>query len=283
MIAGMGRREASEMLASGRVQSLAPIAGLALLGALFKSIAAVQGSRAALVDLLTCIANIIALAALAYVLRVSGLPPDEDHPYGHERFETAGVLWITTVYGFVAGYGVAVLLLEGVRERIPASAAIFAIIGTFFYAAAIVYARRAGLAGRAYAAFTLSEVFEGIVVAAAALAGSLFNPLVDYLAAWGLLAYLVYELYENVYHVTCILTERVPPELVRRVKARLEEKGLRVVSLRLRPILPGIYVGDAVVRVKGDSLRRVHEVVDAVEREIRSKCRVHLVIHYEPE
>ncbi len=265
------------------VKHLLPVILFATAGALFKTIAAFQGSRAALIDVLTCIANLFALFFLVYAVRVSRLPPDEDHPYGHVRFEVVGVLWITVIYGYVAGYGTAALMLEKSREHIPLQAPLFIAIGTALYAIAVLYARGAGLVGRAYAAFTASEIYEGIVVASAVLLGSLYTPVIDYIAAWGLLAYLIYELYEHVYHITCILTERVPPEVVKRVRRRLEERGLRVVSLRLRPLLPGEYVGDAIVRISSRDIREAHEIVDAVEKELRSKCNVHIVIHYEPE
>ncbi len=257
------------------------VLSLAAIGAVFKGMAALAGSRAALVDLLTCIANLAAVAAAYHALRVAVTPPDTDHPYGHERYEVAAVLWITIIYSFVAGYATAQLILEPVAERIPVRAAFYAALGLAAYAAAILAARRAGLAGRAYAAFTFTELYEGLVTMTAALAGSLYNPLFDTIAAWGLLAYLLYELYEHVNQVTCILVERVPPEVVEAAKKLLESKGLRVKALRLRPLLPGKYVGDATVQLCAEKLRDAHKVVDEAERLLAAQ-NVILTIHYEP-
>ncbi len=258
------------------------VLSFAVLGTLFKGLAALLGSRAALVDLLTCIANLAAVAAAYYALRVASSPPDYDHPYGHERYEVAAVLWIAIIYSFVAGYAAAELLQEPVGERIPLrAAAVYAALGLAAYAAAILAARRAGMAGRAYAAFTFTELYEGLITMAAAALGSLYSPVIDAAAAWGLLAYLLYELYEHVHQVTCILVERVPPELVREAREHLEALGLRVKSIRIRPLLPGRYHGDAVVELCAESVAEAHRVIDEAE-EALAKRNILLTIHYEP-
>ncbi len=257
------------------------VLALAAIGTVFKGMAALLGSRAALVDLLTCIANLVAVAAAYHALRVAVTPPDTDHPYGHERYEVAAVLWITIIYSFVAGYAAAQLILEPVAEKLPVKAALYAALGLAAYAAAILMARRAGLAGRAYAAFTFTELYEGLVTMIAALAGSLYNPLLDTMAAWVLLAYLLYELFEHVNQVTCILVERVPPEILETARRLLESKGLRVTALRLRPLLPGKYVGDATVQLCAEKLHDAHRVVDEAER-LLAKKDIIVTIHYEP-
>ncbi len=254
---------------------------LAILGAALKGLAALEGSRAALVDLLTCIANLAAAAAALHASRVASMPPDCDHPYGHRRYEAAGALWVTMIYAFVAGYAAATLLEAGEAAGIPPTAAYYAAAGVAAYAAAILAARRAGLAGRAYAAFTVTELYEGAVTVAAAALGSLLTPLVDLAAAWGLLAYLLHELYEETRRLTELLTDRVPPEVIEAVKNELERHGLRVRSVRLRPILPGEYIGDATVEVEASSLAEAHRAIDEVEARLRRR-RVILTIHYEP-
>ncbi|AEM38706.1 cation diffusion facilitator family transporter [Pyrolobus fumarii 1A] len=254
---------------------------LVLIGTVLKGLAALEGSKAAFVDLLTCIANLVAMGAVYQATRIASMPADRDHPYGHKRFEAAGVLWVTVIYGFISGYAAAELLLEPPAHTIPLAAAYYATAGIVAYAAAILLARRMGLAGKAYAAFTFSEIYEGVATVIAALGGSLINPLIDLIIAWGLLAYLLYELYEHVMEVTELITERVPPELIEAIERELEKRGLHVVSVRLRPVLPGEYIGDAIVRVDSDSLREAHRVVDEVEEVLRQR-RVILTIHYEP-
>jgi divalent metal cation (Fe/Co/Zn/Cd) transporter len=67
------------------------VVALVAVGAVVKTVGAVaSGSRALLVDALTCFASLAGLGAVVYYLRLGSLPPDEDHPYGHSRFRYRG-------------------------------------------------------------------------------------------------------------------------------------------------------------------------------------------------
>ncbi|MEM0342621.1 MAG: cation transporter, partial [Desulfurococcus sp.] len=72
------------------------------------------GSNTLFVDALTSIANMIALLVVIWSRRVTTIPPDSDHHFGHERFEYIGVLVMIITYGFVAG--ISITRLYYVRE-----------------------------------------------------------------------------------------------------------------------------------------------------------------------
>jgi cation diffusion facilitator family transporter len=76
-----------------RVYSISLLANLIMLS-LKLSVGFVTGSLVMLADgvdsSLDAVANIIAMI----VTRLAGRPPDEDHPYGHRRYETLGALMI---------------------------------------------------------------------------------------------------------------------------------------------------------------------------------------------
>ncbi len=254
------------------MKRLYAILALVALGTVIKSFGAFAGSKAAFVDMLTCIASV---AAAILTIRASLLSSVS------KRFEVAGILWVTIVYAIVAGYALAALLMTTPEYHVAREAVVYVAAGTGFYAIAIWLSMRAGAAGRAYALFSMSEIYEGIVTVASALAGSLWSPIYDYLGAWLLLAYLYYELYEHVKQLTEILVERAPESLTERIEEVLRRLGLEPVRVEVRPVLPGEYAAVITVRVRERDFRRAHQLVDEAEKML-SRYNVAATIHYEP-
>ena len=269
----MGDAAAPKTLRALILKRLYAIVALVVLGAVLKSIGVLAGSKAAFVDMLTCVASV---AAAVLAVRASALTRVS------RRFEVAGILWVTVIYAIVAGYALAVLMMSSPAHRVEEKAVLYVAAGTAVYAAAIWLSMGAGLAGRAYALFSMSEVYEGLVTLASVAAGSLWNPLYDYLGAWLLLAYVYYELYEHVKQLTEILVERAPEELARRIADTLKSLGLEPVRIEARPVLPGEYAAVITVRVKERDFERAHRLVDEAERLLKKRLNVVATIHYEP-
>ncbi|MEB3861042.1 MAG: cation transporter [Desulfurococcales archaeon] len=204
------------------------------------------GSKALLVDGATCIAGLIAGVVALYWLQASQAPPDLDHPYGHERLAFGGVPFMLAAYGAAAGFGLA-YLLDYHEYRVEPGAGALGLLGLALYTGAVAAFRRSPIVGAPMAAFTASEILEGIVSTASAIGGYTLGPIVDYLGAWMIEAYLAWELVSNSRSLVHQLSDMASREAVEAVRRELESRGFQVVDVRLRQVVPGEYQGDAIV------------------------------------
>ncbi len=207
-------------------------------------------SRAVLVDGFTCVAN-IASGALVLLLMVRSLePPDEDHPYGHSRLLYLGTLVVVLVYTATLGFSLGLIVWGGPSGRVGVGSAYYALAGGGFYAVSVAVARLSGPGGASYAGFTFSEVLEGLVSAASAYAGARFSSVYDLAGAALIAGYIAVETYREARVLSGLITDYTAPRVYWETRRALEEAGFDVVSLRLRPLVPGRYVGDAKVRAR---------------------------------
>ena len=259
---------------------------LSVVGTVFKFIAWLGGSMAALVDAATCFASIVAGLVALWAFSKSREPPDTEHLYGHERYVVYGGILVIAIYSVVLGMVVDRLLYRVIdlEYSVSISAPIYVAIGTAIYLIAIAIARRGGLVGRTYATFISSEVLEGVVTICASLAGSLLSSLIDYVGGWVLTTYLAYEVFHELRGYEKSLTDWSEPRLVKEIEEMFRSVGIEVKSIRLRMVVPHRYVGDAVVMVGRDyDIEKAHEVVDDVVRRIRSRLGIDITVHYEPQ
>ena len=227
------------------------LAVLVFLGASLKSVATlVSGSRAVLVDALTCFASLAALAAVLYYLRAGEMPPDEDHPYGHYRLRLGGVLVSLSVYMFVAGYGLASTLsglesgyrVEGLRA-VP-----WLVAGTAAYAAAVALSRGMDPVVRLYAGFTVSEIIESLVSLLGAVLGQYLGYVYDAAGAFAIIGYIFYEAVEaHRYLLRSFSDVSAPRRLYQALEREAALRGLRVIRARLRMLDEERCAGEAVV------------------------------------
>lgn len=258
---------------------------LSVLASAFKVVGGVVfGSRALFVDALTSIANVIAVLGTAYYYRLSLRPPDEDHHYGHYRLGFVGVLVTLATYSFVAGLAVRGLV-EFKEYEVSIYAPLMALGGFILYLAAIVVSRRVSEFFVPYAFFTASELMESCVVIASSLAGALYSFLIDYAGAVLITAYIFFEIYKTINEIGESLSDAAPPPaIVAAVKRELESAGFKVRRIRLRLLSKGQYQGDITVAVSPDMrIDEMHEMVDRVERRLRERYGVDVVVHVEPE
>lgn len=268
---------------TGRNLKLAVLFGLSALAATFKIVGGiVYGSKSLLVDALTSIANLVALAAtITYFMR-SLRPPDEDHHYGHRRLTYGGTILTLMSYSFVAG--VAVTELMSPRPySVSINAPILAVLGFVTYSAVIALSRRWGKAFLPYSVFTVSELIESGVVIASSVAGALYSYIIDYAGAWILAAYIFYELASITRDVIKIVSDTAPPQpTIERIARTLRKLGLEPVRIRLRMVDDATLHGDIVVRVP--SSMRVDEVNDLIaeaERVIKERFNADVTIALE--
>jgi len=143
--------------------------------------------------------NVVGLVGLAIAAR----PPDEDHPYGHQRFETLAAL---AIGGFLTLTAWEILrsCLERVRgggviQRTPLALTVM-VVTVSVNVGVTIYERRRGRALnsgllKADARHTLSDVYASLMVIAGLLAAYFGQPGVDVVAAvviTGMIAYAAF-------------------------------------------------------------------------------------------
>lgn len=232
---------------------MAAILALAVAAGAFKIIGGVvYGSNALFVDAMTSFANIFALITIMKFRRLSSLPPDSDHHFGHERMEYSGLTITLLTYSFIAGISITKLFYT-MEYQVGIGAFYTSIIATALYAILILIVNKGSPVLRAYGAFTASELLEGVVGIVSTLGGSLYSYLIDYGGAVLLTGYIFVEIYKVGKSVLGLLVDMAPPpEVYDNIISSIESRGFRVRKLRLRTIYPGKLHGDAVVQGDGN-------------------------------
>ncbi len=254
------------------------------LGGLVKILGGIlYGSRALFVDALTSIANFISIIATIYYYHKSLLPPDLDHHYGHHRLGFGGAFTTIMAYSFVAGLSVWELLsIE--PYRVSPLAPVFAFLGLVFYTIAIALSKKAGEYFTPYAVFTVSELIESVTVIIASFLGSVYYYLIDYAGAFVIVGYLFYELHDIARDFIKVMSDIAPePGLVKNIRREIERIGPKVINIRLRMLRKNYYQGDVIIRVDPSmSVEEAHRIADEIERILREKYNVEVVVHIEP-
>ena len=302
-----GNAAAPEAAARGRRLVRVTLAGAAVnaLLAAGKLAAGVFGRSAALVaDAAHSLSDLATDAAVVAFVRVSSRPPDEDHDFGHGKFETfAAFLVALALFGVAAG-----LLHDGVLRawrawRDPAAAAPPAPVALVAAAASVAVkellyrvTRREGERLHApsvvanawhHRSDALSSVGALLGVTGARWLGpgaAVLDPLAGVAvaalvaaSAWRLAAPAAGELLER------SLPADVEAELLRLVAADPAVRDPH--NLRTRRIGAGIAV-EVHVRVDPElTVRRSHEIAHGVEDRIRARHGpwTHVIVHVEPD
>lgn len=236
------------------------------------------GSKAVLVDAITCVAAAIGGFIVLLTTRASLEPPDADHPYGHERIAYGGPLGVIVVYAIAAGFSIAMM---GAPEpySVDWRASLIALAGTTLYALAIIVARLDPVGGSTLAIFTFSEILEGLVSATASYLGSTLSYIVDYAGGLIILGYLLISLSKETRRIVVELSDITEKSIVDDIRRAFEDRRFRVRSLRVRRVIPGKYHGDAIVEAPCDMPLDVANIlVDEITDNL-AKNNVDLVVH----
>ncbi|HIQ24107.1 MAG TPA: hypothetical protein EYH50_03570 [Pyrodictium delaneyi] len=262
-------------------RGLLVVALLSLAGAAVKIYGSlVYGSRALLVDAFTCAANIAALAAVLWYLHVSRAPPDEDHPYGHQRLRYGGALASLSAYMFVAGVSAAALAYSLSGYTVEKCSTAAALAGGAFYAAAVYVARGIDPVLRVYAGFTTSELIESGVTVASSWLGASLGYLYDLAGGMIILAYLFHEAVETHHKLMRIFADTAAPQhFYKLVEREALLRGLHPIRVRLRMVDEKHCSGDLIVVPEEGMPPDVADILaDELQQELhRHGCDV--VIH----
>lgn len=233
--------------------------------------------------------NVVALI----LQRFANAPPDEQHPYGHHKFEYLAVFGLAVVISMV-GFEIALRAIfrdtdDVVTQSGPQLALLLGVFGINIVVA-IWEARQARHFDsdllRADARHTLSDVLTTFVVILGwqvAARGYLWIDTVLSLVVSGIVFYLAYGLFARAIPILVDAAIIAPEVLSRRARS---VHGVREVE-RIRSHYAGSRnIVELTVRVDaGLSTARSHEIADAVEealKNILSQGELDVIVHVEP-
>ncbi len=234
--------------------------------------------------------NLLALA----VIWIAARAPDEDHPYGHEKFETLGALAIVVFLSITCFE-----LAKGAVTRLARGSAVAMEVGVLelgLLAATLVvnvvvtaYETRRGRQLNsaillADATHTRADVFITIGVLIGLIAARLGYWYVDPIVALVVAVVIVVLAYRIVAGSVPVLVDQLatPPDEIRTAAEDVPEV-VRAYDIRSRGSAERRFA-ELTIAVDGDaSVKAAHDVADAVEQRLRRDLGFHeVIVHVEP-
>jgi cation diffusion facilitator family transporter len=233
--------------------------------------------------------NVLALA----VMSVAARGPDEDHPYGHQKFETLGALAIVaflsvTAFELVKG---AILRLTSGAPTLEVSETHLGLLGLTLIintAVATYESRQGKLLGSdillADAAHTKADVFVTLGVLSGVLLAGIgiewADPVVALLVA-GLIVVLAYGIVSRA--VPVLVDEYAfPPDAIR-TAAEEVDGVVRAYDIRSRGSHERAFAELTIAVERSASVEQAHDIADGVEEHLRRRLRLHeTIVHVEP-
>lgn len=233
--------------------------------------------------------NVLGLA----VISVAARGPDEDHPYGHGKFETLGALAIVvflSVSGFELVKGAITRLATG-PQRLDISGPQFGLlVGTLAVNAAVAtYEARRGRQLQsqillADAAHTRADVFItlgvliGVLLARAGYAW--VDPIVALLVA-GVIVVLAWGIVAR--SVPVLVDEQAAPSDYIQEAAEAVDGVVTAYHIRSRGSHDRRYAELTIAVDRAASVQVAHQIADKVEARLRADLRFHeVIVHIEP-
>lgn len=228
------------------------------------------------------------------IVRVASQAPDEEHPYGHQKFETLGALGIV---GFLS-ISCFELLREGVDRVIsgaapqsPSIVELVLIASTMFVNVGVVwYERRRGRQLQsefllADAAHTNSDIYVTAAAFASLVLARWGYGAIDPLLAIAVALMIAWNGYQIVRHTVPVLVDErgVDADVLRRVVGAIP-RVVDVRTVRSRAISPEVLFAEVTIGVNGaTSVEEAHQIADTVEEKIAKELGVsEVLVHVEP-
>jgi cation diffusion facilitator family transporter len=245
---------------------------------------------AALESTLDLLNNIVGIV----LVKLAAIEPDEDHPYGHGKFETVGALGIVVFLSITCFE----LLREGVlsvmrgREpRPPSALELLAIGATMAINVFVVWyeRRRARQLGSAFlqadAAHTQSDIYVTLAAVGSLILTRAGWGFVDPILAIIVALIIAWHGYEIVRSTVPVLVDAraVDAAVIRRLIAAIP-RIVDVRSVRSRASASGGVLAEVTIVVDGEiSVSEAHALMDAVEERIAAELGASDVhVHVEP-
>ncbi len=267
--------------------NVAVAAGKVIVGQLSGSLAMVADGYHSLVDSSN---NVIGLVVAAFAFR----PPDQGHPYGHRKFETAataiiGLALLSLSWSLLAG-----ALGRSRTQTLPEISLLNWGVMALTIAVNVCVSRYEAREGRrlgsaflvADAAHTRADLYVSLGVVASFVAASLGVAWADPLVAVVIAAIIAWQALRILLSAFDVLTDRAALPAERLAALAAAVPGVRQVhGVRTRGRRDAVYV-DLIARLDGAlSLREAHDVADRIEAALQQAHPeiADVVVHLEPE
>ncbi len=280
--------------AVGKLSGMVGILSNLLLFALKLMVGIVSGSVAVVADAMNNLSDAASAIVTLIGFKLAEKPADEEHPYGHARYEYLSGLAVAAmiiVIGFELGKTSVEKILspEAVSFTVPAMILLLVSIGVKLWLS--LFNRNLGRmidsqALMATSADSRNDVIATSVVVLSAVVQMLFDITLD---AWLGLAVALFILYSGATlakeTISPLLGENASPEMQELIIQVVteEEKVLGYHDLMVHDYGPGQRFASIHVEMdqSADPLL-CHELIDNLERKCLHNHNVHLVIHYDP-
>lgn len=252
------------------------------------------GSVAIVADAVNNLSDASSSVVTLLGFRLAQRPADQDHPYGHARYE------------YLSGLMVAVLILvigvelvkSSVGKIIHPEAIDFSLLTVGILVASVLVklwmSMFFGALGKRINSLTLqatsvdsrNDVVSTIAVLAGCLVGYVFHVNIDGFVGLLVALFILYSGVNIVKEtISPLLGKQADEVLVEKIKSLVFSNGevLNVHDLLIHDYGPGRCFASihAEVSARLDPMK-VHDILDNIECEVLDKLNVHLVIHYDP-
>jgi cation diffusion facilitator family transporter len=276
----------------------------ALLSALKLLVGLMTGSLGLLAEAAHSFLDLLSTIITFFVIRLASVPPDDNHPYGHEKAEhlgaLAGMALLSSTAAFILYHAFEKILFKPEAPHISVWSFVVLIVSLvvdFFRArslkkSAALHSSQALASDAAH--FTNDMLGSlAVIVGLALVALARFVPMplwlvtrADAIAALAVAAIALHSVWTLGSAAVRSLMDDVPADLVNRLKVRVEGvNGVIRGSVMLRPRFVGSrpYVEVKVGMPRGTSLETAHELSDRVEEVIAEELgSADATVHVEP-
>ena len=269
------------------------ICNLLLFGVKFL-IGTLSGAVSVIADAINNLSDASSSVVTLIGFRLAEKPADEDHPYGHARFEYLSGLAVAVMI-IVIGFELAKTSLEKIFN--PGHTPLTTVMLLLLAASMLVKLWMAAFNSRlgkkidsaallATAADSRNDCITTLAVLAAAIVERFINWHLDGFVGLGVAGFILYSGAVAVKDtISPLIGESASPELQRKIVALMKQEPavLGYHDLMVHDYGPGQRFGSLHVEMdQAQDPLYCHELIDNLERDCLRELGVHLVIHYDP-
>jgi cation diffusion facilitator family transporter len=252
------------------------------------------GSIALTADAFNNLTDTASSVITIFGFKLANRPPDEDHPYGHGRFEYLTGLTISVLVMFV-GFQ---FIVSSYKRIVQPEPVVFELVTLFILLLSIIlklimhlfYKRLGKMTGSntlvATGTDALGDVFTTAVVVLGLVISRFTTLPIDGFIGIIIALYIIYNgVTLTLDTIGPIIGEKPDMELVEKIKEKVTsyDKIYGVHDLELHSYGPGKTMATIHAEVPFDiDLVEIHNIVDKIERKVKEELGVNLVIHMDP-
>ncbi len=224
---------------------------------------------------------------------IASQPPDENHPYGHRKFETLSTIAIVVLI-FFAGLEILKKAYHGLREpqsiEVTSMSFIIMSITLLINIGVMTYERKKGQELKsdfliADALHTNSDIFVSLSVIVSLIAAKIGYPIIDSIAAIIIVILIAKIGYGILKSATDVLTDaaRIDTREIKDIVMLIE--GIKEChEIRTRGREDAVHIDLHILIDPGEQIHKAHDLAHSVEEVIKKKFPsvIDVVVHIEP-